>query len=116
MNETETNPAADMSANEKIESLRSQMNLLFGALLVASFTLTAFLGLQARRASLDLLALKGPAEESMHLVQQDNAGVEAALGKLVEFGRTHPDFQRAVLSKYQTNTNSASAAAATKKK
>jgi len=96
-------------ANEKIESLRSQMNLLFGAVLVASFTLTAFLGLQARRSSLDLLALTGPAAESMRLVQQDNQTVEATYGKLAEFAHTHPDFQKVVLSKFRLSTNAAPA-------
>jgi len=58
-----TPPDYSGDTNEKIESLRTQMNLIFGALLVASFTLTAFLALQARRASLDLLSLKGPATD-----------------------------------------------------
>jgi hypothetical protein len=108
MNELGNNPPAySGDNNEKVDSLRFQMNLLFGCLLVASFTLTAYLGLQARRASLDLITLKGPAEESLRLVQQDDAGVEATFGKLTEFGRTHPDFQKVVLSNFHLSTNSA---------
>jgi len=108
MNEPEIYPPTFTGDNsEKVDSLRSQMNLLFGCLLVASFTLTAFLGLQARRSSLDLIALKGPAEESLRLVQQDDSGVEATFGKLTEFGRTHPDFQKVVLSNFHLSTNSA---------
>lgn len=116
MNEPLNTPPNDSGeSNEKIESLRSQMNLLFGALLVASFTLTAFLGLQARRASLDLLNLKGPAEETVRLAQQDNAAVANTFAKLIEFGHTHPDFQKVVLAKY-LSTNAAPAAAAPAKK
>ena len=102
--------------NEKIESLRSQVNLLFGAVLVASFTLTAFLALQARRASIDLLSLKGPAAESMRLVQQDNDSIEATYAKLTEFARAHPDFQKVVLSRFRLSTNAAPAAPAPTKK
>ncbi len=102
-------PDYSCDTNEKIESLRSQMNLMFGALLVASFTLTAFLALQARRASLDLLSLKGPAAESMRLVQQDNQAVENTYAKLAEFARTHPDFQKVVLSRFSLSTNAAPA-------
>lgn len=115
MDQIENIPPADMGdANEKIESLRSQFNLLFGAVLVASFTLTAFLGLQARRASLDLLALKGPADESMRLVTQDNTAVENTFDRLSEFARTHPDFQKVVLSKFHLSTNAAPATPAKK--
>ena len=111
-----TPPDYSSDANEKIESLRSQTNLLFGALLVASFTLTAFLGLQARRASLDLLNLKGPAEQTMQLAQQDNIAVSNTFEKLIEFGRTHPDFQKVVLAKYlSTNAPPASAAGPARK-
>jgi len=115
MNEPANNPPAYTGdTNEKIESLRSQMNLMFGALLVASFTLTAYLALQARRASLDLLSLKGPAAESIRLVQQDNQTVEATYGRLAEFARTHPDFQKVVLSRFNLSTNTAPAAPAKK--
>jgi hypothetical protein len=122
MNEPEKNPSSGQpvsgsysyseNANEKVESLRYQMNLLFGCLLIASFTLTAYLGVQARRASMDLIALKGPADQSMQLVQQDNAAVEVTIAKLTEFAHAHPDFQKVVLSKYRLNTNTPPAAPA----
>jgi hypothetical protein len=113
MNEPANTPPDFTGDNdEKVESLRYQMNLLFGCLLIASFTLTAYLGVQARRASMDLIALKGPADQSMQLVQQDNAAVEVTFTKLVEFARAHPDFQKVVLSKYRLNTNTPPAAPA----
>lgn len=113
MNEPANTPPDFTGDNsEKIESLRYQMNLLFGCLLIASFTLTAFLGVQARRASMDLISLKGPAAQSMQLVEQDNAAVKATFDKLTEFGRTHPDFQKVILSKYRLNSNTPPATAA----
>ena len=111
MNQLENNPPTGSETNKNIESLRSQMNLLFGALLIASFTLTAFLAVQARRASLDLLSLKGPAAESIRLVQQDNETVETTYAKLSEFARSHPDFQKVVFSRFRLSTNGAPAAA-----
>ncbi len=116
MNEPEKIPSdtawVSDNANEKIESLRSQMNLMFGVLLIVSFTVTAFLAVQARRASLDLLSLQGPAAESIRLVQQDNETVEATYAKLTDFARTHPDFQKVVFAKYRLSTNTAPTAPA----
>jgi len=89
---------------DSYENLRRQINLLFGALVVSSFTLTAYLGLQARRASMELMTTKPHEAEALKLIDQDNAAVQAVYGKLVEFGRTHPDFQKQVLSKYKVNT------------
>jgi len=115
MSDLENNPPPFKDENvENVDNLRNQMNLLFGCLLIASVTLTAYLGLQARRASLDLVSLQGPASESMRLDMQDNEGMQAVFGKLTEFGRTHPDFQKVVLSKYRFTTNGVPAAPAKK--
>ncbi|HEY2081731.1 MAG TPA: hypothetical protein VGI88_03020 [Verrucomicrobiae bacterium] len=107
MNEPENNlqnPPRSMDS-ETCESLRRQINLLFGALVVTSFTLTAFLGVQARRSSLEYLVIQPRAAEADKLLQQDNAAVQSTYSKLAEFGRTHPDFQAKVLAKYKINTN-----------
>jgi len=104
MNESEMNPQnAPGSADtfETGEDLRRQLNLLFGALVIMSFTVTAYLGLQARRASMDYLAAKPRADEAVRIFKQDNVAVEAAFSKLTEFGRTHPDFQKQILAKYK---------------
>jgi len=50
----------------------------------------------------------------MRLVQQDNQSVEVTYAKLVEFARTHPDFQKVVLSQFTLSTNAAPAAPAKK--
>jgi hypothetical protein len=109
MNELENPSAHTEDAHEKIESLRSQTNLLFGCLLIASLTLAAYLGLQTRRAHLDAVALKGPAAESERMLKQADASMNATLSKLAEFARTHPDFRKIV----EYNTNAAPAAPAT---
>ena len=107
MNEPEINPASasrSMDTLETCENLRRQINLLFGALVITSFTLTAFLGLQMRRASMDYMAVKPRADEALRVFQQDNVAVQQVFAKLNEFGRSHPDFQRLILAKYKIAT------------
>jgi hypothetical protein len=104
MNEPENNlPSTSRSVetNETCENLRRQINLLFGALVITSFTLTAYLGLQARRASVDYIGIKIQSDVALKAFQQDNAAVESVFSKLTEFGRTHPDFQKQILERYK---------------
>ena len=108
MNEPENNlqnssRLTDMSEN--YEALRRQFNLVFIGLVVTSFTLTVFLGLQAKRSAAELSVIKPRAEETAKVVQQNDANVQALFAKLTEFGRTHPDFQLKILSKYRIDTN-----------
>jgi len=112
MNDLENPPAHSENSNEEIENLRSQMNLMFGCILVASLTLTAFLGLQARRASLEAVALKGPAVGLAQQMRQQDVAMSNTLTKLAEFARTHPDFQKII--RFNTNTNTAPAVPAKK--
>jgi hypothetical protein len=106
MNEPETNlqnAPRSLDAADTHESLRRQLNLLFAAVVISSFTLTAFLGLQARRVSMDYAATKVQLDGALRVFQQDNVSLQAALTKLQEFGRTHPDFQKQILAKYKIN-------------
>lgn len=109
MNPPENNPDIEnlsrSDSGEAYENLRRQITLIFGAVIVSSFTLTAYLGLQARRASMELMVIKPRETEAVKLITQDDAAVQSVYAKLVEFGRTHPDFQKQVLSKYKVNTN-----------
>ena len=98
-------PSGPVESQDTVESLRRQMNLLFGALIVTSFTLTVYLALQARRASMDLLVIEPRAAEAMKASQQDAASMQAVFVKLSDFARTHPDFQKQIFSKYKFNTN-----------
>jgi hypothetical protein len=108
MSETEGNmPNASREAEltEKCRDLHRLVNLLFGGLVVTSFTLTAFLGLEAKRSGKLLSFRQQQVENTMSAVKQADAHDQAILSKLVEFARTHPDFQNKVLSKYKIAEN-----------
>jgi hypothetical protein len=118
MNEPEINlpnTARSIDANEAHESLRRQINLLFGALIISSFTLTAYLGLQARSVSLDCTTAKTQLDGAIRAFDQENVSVQTALTKLQEFARTHPDFQKQIFAKYKINGPMPAAPAAPKK-
>ena len=111
MNEPESNlTSRSVDNGETCADLRRQINVLFGVLVVTSFVLTAYLGLEARRASAELIAVKPQAEQAEKLIAQDNAAVQAIFSKLQEFGRAHPDFQARILSKYKVNGPATNAA------
>jgi len=101
-----------MDAEEAHESLRRQINLLFGALLISSFTLTAFLALQAGRVSTEYATAKMQAEGALRTFQEDNVALQATLTRLQEFGRTHPDFQKQILVRYKIDGSMLAAPAA----
>ena len=108
MNEPGNDPqnlSQPVNGGDSVETLRRQMNLLFGGLLISSLTLTAYLALQARRASADLLEVQARAIEQFKINQQDIASIQSIYVKLADFGRTHPDFQKRILSRYQFDTN-----------
>jgi hypothetical protein len=109
-NEPQNTPRA-VEPEDTVESLRRQVNLLFGGLIITSFTLTLFLGLQARRASMDLMSVQAHAAEQFRQNQQDAAAIQSVFGKLTDFARTHPDFQKQILSRYRFNTNAPAAPA-----
>lgn len=115
MDPLENNPPAHQGdTREQIESLRYQMNLIFGSLLIASCILAAFLGVQAHRASMDLLDVKNSLAASTQMIKQDNVTMGGTYESLKEFARTHPDFDKVVLSNFRPNTNSAPAQPAKK--
>ena len=96
--------------NEKYEDLSRQFNLLFVGLVITSLTLTAYLCLQAKRSASELSNLRPRADEAIRMVQQEDANVTALFTKLQDFGRTHPDFQNKILSRYRVATNGPAAA------
>jgi hypothetical protein len=109
MNDPEINPqdaSQPMDAQDTSDDLRRHLNLLFAALLISSFTLTAYLGLQGKRAAGDLAILQTRALEQFNQNQQDMAGIHSIYLKLTDFARTHPDFQARILSRYNFDTNS----------
>lgn len=108
MSETESdmpNSPREAELMEKSQELQRLVNLLFAGLVITSFTLTAFLGLEARRATVQLSYAKPQADQAIQIVKQTDANDQAILSKLIEFGRTHPDFQNKILSKYKITAN-----------
>jgi hypothetical protein len=99
------NVSRPVDAENSIEGLRRQVNLMFAALLICSFILTAFLALQAKRASADLAEIRAHAVEQYNENRQDVAAIQANYARLAEFGRTHPDFQKQILSRYVFDNN-----------
>lgn len=94
------NASREAELTENSQELRRLVNLLFAGLVITSFTLTAYLGLEARRASVQLSFIKPQAEQTLSVLKQTGTHDQAILSRLVEFARTHPDFQNKVLSKY----------------
>ena|SRR5579862_6070952 len=87
------------------EEMSRLINILFGAMIVTSFTLTAFLGLESKRVTKDAATTKAQVIELTRAIQQQDADIQAAYTKLSEFARKHPDFQNQVLWKYKVTTN-----------
>ena len=85
---------------EQCESLGQQVRTLLYGLVVASFTLTAFLGLQARRAGKEVVAIRPQAAQVNEISRREEQGLGLFLGRLVDFGKTHPDYA-VLLDKYQ---------------
>ena len=113
MNVPENNPQGlphSMDENEVVERLRRQVNLIFGALIVSSLTLALFLGVQAREITIQDNVVKNNVNEFGRAVQQDTLNVGATFTKLAEFARTHPDFQKQVLTNYVVNIQKSSPA------
>lgn len=97
-----------MDNSNNFDILRRQTNLIFAAVVISSFTLTAYLGLQARRSAADLALLQNRDAEVNKAAEQDYANNQAIFAKLTEFARTHPDFQK-IFAKYRLGTNAPSA-------
>ena len=87
------------------EEMRRLVNILFGGMILTSFTLTAFLGVESRRATKDAAITKAQTVELTRAIQQTDADLQAAYTKLSEFARKHPDFQNQILSRYFKFTN-----------
>lgn len=106
MNEMENNPqdafrVADTAENRDARRL---VNLLFVGLIFTSFTVTAYLGMEARRSWVDLALVKPRAERAVMALNEDNASAQGIYMALADFARTHPDFQKRILSNYKVAT------------
>ena len=115
MSETENqNSEASQIAElrEQCESLGQQVRTLLYGLVVASFTLTAFLGLSARRTGKELAVVQQQANQINEVSKREQPGIQNFLGQLVKFGSNHPEYQ-AILEKYNVHTVNAPPAGTT---
>jgi hypothetical protein len=92
-------PAAEPEANN--QDLRRMINILFAGLILTSFTVTAYLGLQMRRAAEEESVAKAQLNQIMVALQQEDANLQYTYEKVAEFAHKHPDFQNQLFSKYK---------------
>ncbi|MFO1477266.1 MAG: hypothetical protein U1F98_11505 [Verrucomicrobiota bacterium] len=112
MNEPEfkSPETAGTAAADQIAALQRQVQLLLVGLVLVSMTLTAFLGLQSRRVGKQFAVLKANAALAADAKKKEDPFIQAFMGRLIEFGKTHPDFGP-ILAKYKLITNGPPAAA-----
>src|SRR5262249_37401836 len=84
---------------EQCAGLGQQVKTLLYGLVVASFTLTAFLGLEARRAGKELETIQPQAMQVAETAKREESNIGNFLGKLVDFGSPPPDYA-AIPEKY----------------
>jgi hypothetical protein len=106
---TQLSEAPDLRA--QYESLRHLIVSVLILLIVVSGTFNIYLLRQFRYAGKDLEGFKPYAQETMMNYQKgDGPAVENFLGRIVDYGRTHPDFAP-ILKKYRINPGPATGGA-----
>jgi len=99
MNETESNSPLSGDLASQVAALQRQIFTLLLALIVVSGTLTVYLYRQASVTRKDIESIRPQAEQIISSFNQNRAGMQAFVNQLVDYGRTHPDFQP-ILKKY----------------
>src|SRR5690348_1196114 len=89
----------DKAASETSNCLQAQINLLLVALIVLSGTFATYLWIQVRHMKQDLQGMKQSASPIFQAYNQETPAIGAWMGKLADFGRTHPDFAP-IMKKY----------------
>jgi hypothetical protein len=111
INSPEISESADLK--QQVAALRRQAAILQFGLVIASLTLTAYLGLQSRHSGKDVEAVRQQGMEATKANKSDEAGIKMFVAKLAEYGVNHPDYA-AILKRYNiapsTNTNTLSPA------
>jgi len=99
MNEPETDQFASDDLAAQVASLQRQLFVLLLALIVVSGTLTFYLFCQSRFAGKDLAAIRPQATQVIREFNLSRPALDRLIQQLVEYGRTHPEFQP-ILKKY----------------
>jgi hypothetical protein len=106
---TSQNPSPAPNWNEdlgeKCAALQQQINILLFALLVVSCTISAYFYMQDRWASREQAALKVP----LQLFElQEKPKIETFISKLLDYGKSHPDFAP-IIEKYKISATAPAA-------
>ena len=109
MSDMETKPGevselAEIS--ERCAELERRATMLQIALILVSLSLAFFVGVQVRRAGKDLDGIRPQLAQFMDANKKQDPMLQTLAQKLVDFGRSHPDFTPVVM-KYGLNTNTA---------
>jgi hypothetical protein len=89
----------NVELRQQLQDLRRQTTVLHVAMVVASLILTAYLYVQSRRSSKDLEVIRPKAMEALQAYKNEDNNIKVFLGKLSDFGQTHPDYVP-ILKKY----------------
>lgn len=103
MSDLESKPA--FPAAETVpahQALQKQLNIILLAVIVLSGAFAGFLWQQVRHTKSDLENMKPMASAIMQGYSQEKPMLDAFVGKVAEYAKTHPDFAP-VAQKYQLN-------------
>ena len=116
MSDTETNPPNPEldDLREHYAALHSLLTTLLVALTLVSLTLTAFIGLQSRRAGKEVKAIRPQATQIIEAYQKQQPAIKKFVAQLAEYGKSHADFEP-IMKKYGLNNLTATDATATPK-
>jgi hypothetical protein len=94
MNETEINsPAPGGDLESQVAALQRQVFLLLLSLVVVTATVVFYLFCQAHFSSNDLAEVQPQAAAMIKQYRIDQAAIENLKSQLIEYGKTHPNFQ-----------------------
>ncbi|MGA3164448.1 MAG: hypothetical protein ABSD77_09700 [Verrucomicrobiota bacterium] len=115
MNKSEMNSFPSTELTDQVTALRRQMITLLLALIVVSGTLAVYLWYQSRVVGKEINVIRPQAMQIVQVFNQRRPVLEKLVTQVVDYGRTHPDFQP-ILKKYGIAlTNSVAAKPAAKK-
>jgi hypothetical protein len=80
--------------------LRRQVFILLLVLVIVSGTLTVFLYRQASMTRRDIAGIKPQAVQVIEAFNRNRPAIQTFIQQLAAYGQAHPDFQQAVLKKY----------------
>ena len=92
--------------SERCAELERRSTMLQIALILVSLSLAFVIGVQVRRAGRDLENVRPQLAQFIEANKKQDPFLQGLAQKMVEFGRSHPDFTPIVM-KYGLNTNTA---------